>query len=241
VDHEARRMRGGHAAHEGHDVGMFRDRFWLSLVLTIPVLVFSEMIQQWLGFRPPEPPGDELIAPLAGSAVFLYGGWPFLTGAIAEIERRRPGMMLLIGLALTVAFGASALSAVGMLDLEFWWELALLVDVMLLGHWLEMRAVGRASGALEALAALLPDLAERIRGGEVEVVDVGAGGRRRRARSLRWQGPRRRHGGRGGGGVRRIHDHGRIAPGAAPVRRPRRGRDRRDGLVGARGGDRRGG
>ena len=151
---------------------MFRDRFWLSLLLTIPVLVFSEMIQGWLGFRPPGFTGDELIAPLAGSAVFLYGGWPFLTGAISEIGQRRPGMMLLIGLALTVAFGASAASAVGLLDLEFWWELALLVDVMLLGHWLEMRAVGQASGALEALAALLPDRAERLRGGEVEVVGI---------------------------------------------------------------------
>ena len=102
--------------------------------------------------------------------MFLYGGQPFLTGGVEEARARRPGMMLLIALALTVAFGASVASAFGWLDLEFWWELALLVDVMLLGHWMEMRALGQATSALEALASLLPDTAERVTDGGTEVV-----------------------------------------------------------------------
>jgi P-type Cu2+ transporter len=152
---------------------MFRDRFWISLLLTIPVLISSEMIQEWLGVRPPAFPGDDLVAPIAGTAVLLYGGSPFLVGAVGELRRGRPGMMLLIGLALSVAFVASVLSSVGIVDVEFWWELALLVDVMLLGHWLEMRAIGQASGALDALAALLPDEAERIRQERLELVPIG--------------------------------------------------------------------
>ncbi|MCD6022435.1 MAG: copper-translocating P-type ATPase [Actinomycetia bacterium] len=120
------------------------------------------MIQDWLGFSLPAFSGDDLVAPILGSAVFFYGGQPILTGGLEEARARRPGMMLLIALALIVAFGASVASAVGWLDLEFWWELALLVDVMLLGHWLEMRALGQATSALQALAALLPEMAERV-------------------------------------------------------------------------------
>jgi Cu2+-exporting ATPase len=149
---------------------MFRDRLWISVALTVPVLAFSEMIQEWLGFRVPEFAGHELVAPILGTAVFLYGGQPFLTGGVEEARARRPGMMLLIALALTVAFGASIASAFGWLDLEFWWELALLVDVMLLGHWMEMRALGQATSALEALTSLLPDTAERVTEGGTEVV-----------------------------------------------------------------------
>jgi Cu2+-exporting ATPase len=149
---------------------MFRDRLWISVALTVPVLTFSEMIQEWLGFRVPEFAGHELVAPILGTAVFLYGGQPFLTGGVEEARARRPGMMLLIALALTVAFGASIASAFGWLDLEFWWELALLVDVMLLGHWMEMRALGQATSALEALTSLLPDTAERVTEGGTEVV-----------------------------------------------------------------------
>ncbi|HET9250363.1 MAG TPA: HAD-IC family P-type ATPase, partial [Actinomycetota bacterium] len=151
----------GHGGHGDH-VAMFRDRFWISVALTAPVLLFSEMIQDWFGFRMPAFAGDDLIAPVFGTAVFLYGGRPFLQGGVEEARARRPGMMLLIALALVVAFGASLASAFGWLDLEFWWELALLVDVMLLGHWMEMRALGQASSALEALAALLPETAERV-------------------------------------------------------------------------------
>jgi Cu2+-exporting ATPase len=170
--HGGHGAQAGHDAHAGHSVAMFRDRLWLSLLLTVPVLVLSETIQSWLGFRPSSFPGDDLVAPVAASLVFLYGGFPFLVGATRELRRRRPGMMLLIALALTVAFVASVLSTAGIVDVEFWWELALLVDVMLLGHWLEMRAVGQASGALDALAALLPDEAERIGDGSVQAVPI---------------------------------------------------------------------
>src|SRR5438270_4898080 len=154
---------------------MFRDRFWLSLLLTIPIVVFSDMVQQWFGYTLPSFPGDNLVAPVLGTALFFYGGWPFLTGAVSEIRSRQPGMMLLIGMAITVAFVASAATSLGLFDLEFWWELAALITIMVLGHWLEMKAVGQASGALEALAELLPDEAERIGpSGDVGVVPIAA-------------------------------------------------------------------
>jgi P-type Cu2+ transporter len=161
-----------HAEHAGHGdhAARFRDRFWVCLALTVPVVAYSEMVQGWLGFTPPQFPGSEWVAPVLGTVVFLYGGWPFLEGGLAEARARQPGMMLLISLAILVGFGASAASALGLFDLEFWWELAALIVVMLLGHWLEMRALGQASGALEALAALLPDEAERVTGGGMETV-----------------------------------------------------------------------
>jgi Cu2+-exporting ATPase len=171
---------GGHAGHAGHGGGhgdhaaQFRDRFWLSLLLSIPVVLYSEMVQEWLRFTPPSFPGSGWVAPVLGTLVFLYGGWPFLSGGLAEARARQPGMMLLISLAITVAFVASAATALGVFDLDFWWELALLIDIMLLGHWLEMRALGQASGALEALAALLPDEADRVTDGGVETVPVSA-------------------------------------------------------------------
>ncbi len=124
----------------------------------------------WLGFAAPTFPGSGWVAPALGTAVFVYGGWPFLRGGIEEARTRQPGMMLLIALAITVAFSASAATALGAFDLDFWWELALLIDIMLLGHWLEMRALGQASGALDALAALLPDEAERVEDGGVRSV-----------------------------------------------------------------------
>jgi Cu2+-exporting ATPase len=167
--HGGHQAHGGHAGHPGHGdhAARFRDRFWLSLALTVPVVVYSEMVQEWLGFTPPSFPGSEWVAPVLGTVVFLYGGWPFLEGGLSEARARQPGMMLLISLAILVGFGASAASALGLFDLEFWWELALLIVIMLLGHWLEMRALGQASGALDALAALLPDQAERVAGGTV--------------------------------------------------------------------------
>ncbi|MDQ4107944.1 MAG: heavy metal translocating P-type ATPase [Actinomycetota bacterium] len=171
--HEGRAAHGDHRGHAGH-AARFRDRFWISLALSVPVLVFSEMIQGWLGFRLPDLPGQDLVAPILGTAVFVYGGQPFLAGAVEEVRARRPGMMLLIALALTVAFGASLASVIGWLDLEFWWELTLLVDVMLLGHWMEMRALGQASGALEALASLLPETAERVTDGGTDLVPLDA-------------------------------------------------------------------
>ena len=151
---------------------MFRDRFWACLALTVPVILWSEMPQQWLGYTAPRFPGSALIAPLLGTAIFLYGGLPFLRGAIREIQARQPGMMLLIGMAIIVAFIASAATTLGFFGLEFWWELAALITIMLLGHWMEMRAIGQARGALGALAELLPDEAERMTDAGSETVPV---------------------------------------------------------------------
>jgi P-type Cu2+ transporter len=165
---------GGHGGHGGHGdhAAQFRDRFWLSLVLTIPVVIYSEMVQEWLGFTPPQFPGSRWVAPVLGTVVFLYGGWPFLQGGLSEARSRQPGMMLLISLAILVGFGASAASALGLFELEFWWELSLLIVIMLLGHWLEMRALGQASGALDALAALLPDEADLVTGEGTRTVPI---------------------------------------------------------------------
>jgi Cu2+-exporting ATPase len=151
---------------------MFRDRFWLSLLLTLPVVFFSEMIQEWFGYTAPTFPGSEWVAPVLGTVIFVYGGSPFLKGAVGELRDRQPGMMLLIGMAIVVAFVASAATTFGWFDLEFWWELAALITIMLLGHWMEMRAIGQARGALAALAELLPDEAERITGEETQTVSV---------------------------------------------------------------------
>ena len=163
---------GGHGGHGDH-AAMFRDKFWLSLLLAIPVVVYSEMVQHLLGYHAPAFPGSALILPVLGTAIFLYGGWPFLTGAVDEVRARQPGMMLLIGMAITVAFAASMATTLGLFSVEVWWELALLIVIMLLGHWQEMRAIGQAQGALAALAELLPDEAERVTGDGVETVKVG--------------------------------------------------------------------
>ena len=172
-DHDASGAHDVHDKHEGHSPGMFRDRFWLSLLLTLPVVYFSKMIQEWFGYTAPTFPGSEWVAPILGSVIFVYGGSPFLKGAAQEIRSRQPGMMLLIGMAITVAFVASATTTLGWFDLEFWWELAALITIMLLGHWMEMRAIGQARGALSALADLLPDDAERVVGDGVETIPVG--------------------------------------------------------------------
>lgn len=147
--------------HGGDHAGMFRRLFWINLVLAIPVVVLSPTIQDWFGYELAFP-GSEWVLRVVGTVIYVWGGRPFLTGAWHEIRSRSPGMMLLIGLAITTAFVASWLSVFGLLDLEFWWELATLIVVMLLGHWQEMKAVGRARGALTALAELVPDRAERI-------------------------------------------------------------------------------
>jgi Cu2+-exporting ATPase len=153
-------------------VAMFRDRFWLSFALTLPVVFYSEMIQEWFDYTAPAFPGSDWIAPLLGTVIFVYGGAPFLRGAVQEVRDRQPGMMLLIGMAITVAFLASAATTLGWFDLEFWWELAALITIMLLGHWMEMRAIGQARGALAALAELLPDEAERITAAGTETVSL---------------------------------------------------------------------
>ncbi|MFC3503995.1 heavy metal translocating P-type ATPase [Micromonospora krabiensis] len=140
---------------------MFRRRFWLCLLLSVPVVVTSHMVMDWFGYRL-EFPGRSWVGPVLGSVVFWWGGWPFLVGAVREVRNRAPGMMLLVAMAISVAYVASLATTAGTFDLDFWWELAALVTIMLLGHWQEMRAIGQARGALAALAALLPDQAERV-------------------------------------------------------------------------------
>jgi Cu2+-exporting ATPase len=170
--HGAHDAHGGHDKHAGHDPEMFRRKFWLSLALTIPLVVTSEMVMDWFGYTI-DFAGMSWLGPVLGSIVFWWGGWPFLAGGVAEARSRQPGMMLLIAMAIVVAYGASMLTSFDVLDLDFWWELAALVTVMLLGHWQEMKAIGQAQGALAALAALLPDDAERVNeDGEVTTVAV---------------------------------------------------------------------
>ena len=151
-----------HDKHAGHDPAVFRRKFWICLLLTMPAVIYSHMLQELLGYSAPMIPGHEWIAPLFGTAVFLYGGPVFLKGGWHEVKSRQPGMMLLISMGLLVAFTASLATTLGFIDVDLWFELATLVTIMLLGHWLEMRAIGQAQGALTALAELLPDEAERI-------------------------------------------------------------------------------
>jgi len=165
---------GSHDKHEGHSVAMFRDRFWLSLLLTVPVFVWSPDIQEWFGYQAPAFAGSQYLPAILGTVVFLYGGVVFLRGAAGELRDRQPGMMTLISLAISVAFVTSWLATLGIFGDEIWWELASLVTIMLLGHWLEMRSIAQARGALAALAALLPDTAERVTGDHTEGVPISA-------------------------------------------------------------------
>jgi Cu2+-exporting ATPase len=169
VDHAE--AHGGHDKHAGHDPETFRRRFWLSLLLTIPLVVTSEMVMGWFNYEL-DFAGMSWLGPVLGSIVFWWGGWPFLAGGVAELRDRQPGMMLLISMAITVAYGASMATSLDWLDLEFWWELAALVTIMLLGHWQEMKAIGQARGALAALAELLPDDAEVVDGDETRTVAI---------------------------------------------------------------------
>ena len=161
-----------HPDHTGHEQ-TFRRRFWISLILSIPVLVYSPAIQGWLGFTMPAFPGSDWIGPVFAVAIFGYGGLPFLRMAIPELQNRQPGMMMLISLAISVAFIYSLLATFSGTGMGFYWELVTLIDIMLLGHWIEMRSVRQASGALDQLARLMPDTAERIIPGEdTEVIPV---------------------------------------------------------------------
>lgn len=168
----------GHSGHAGHGdhVAIFRRLFWTMLVLGAPVVGFSAMFASIIGYQLPPDPWVAWISPVLGTVMYVWGGRPFLTGAVSELKARKPGMMLLIALAITVAFVASWGSSVGLLDpeLDFWWELALLIVIMLLGHWIEMRSLAQTSTALESLAALLPDEAERLEGDDVVVVSPSA-------------------------------------------------------------------
>ncbi|MBP7149138.1 MAG: heavy metal translocating P-type ATPase, partial [Acidobacteria bacterium] len=163
---------GTHDKHAGHSVAKFRDRFWISLGLTIPTLVYSDLLQGWLGYRAPAFPGSDWLPALFGTAVFAYGGRPFLAGALRELGARAPGMMTLVALAISVAFVYSAAVALGYGGMPLWWELATLVTIMVLGHWIEMRSVEKATGALRALARLLPATAIRLAGDRQEEVPL---------------------------------------------------------------------
>lgn len=169
--HDDAQSYGDNGDHGGH-VRIFRTRFWITALLSIPIVLYSEMVQHWLRFSMPGFPGSDWIAPVLGTVVFFYGGMVFLKGGWDELRQRQPGMMLLISLAIVVAFGASVATTLGWLDMEFWWELALLITIMLLGHWQEMRALGATRNALQALAELVPDEAERIVGDRTEIIAI---------------------------------------------------------------------
>lgn len=166
--HIGHEMQSGPSAHPGHSTDhaghelMFRDRFWVCLVMSLPVLAYSEMLQMWFGFTMPAFLGSRWVVPLFSVIIFTYGGVPFLRMAVPELRNRKPGMMALISLAISVAFGYSLLNEFFHFGESFFWELVTLIDIMLLGHWLEMRSVRQASGALNELARLMPDTGERI-------------------------------------------------------------------------------
>lgn len=161
-----------HVDHSGHEL-MFRNRFWINLLLSLPVILFSPFVQDTLGFTLPDFPGSEWITPVFSIIIFMYGGVPFLEMAVPEIRNRRPGMMTLISLAISVAFIYSLAALFLPTSTTFFWELVTLIDIMLLGHWLEMRSVRQASGALDQLAKLMPDTAELVeQDGDVRTVPV---------------------------------------------------------------------
>ena len=170
--HKMSDMQGSHDRHAGHSVAMFRDKFWLSFALTIPVVFWSTDVQHWLGYTAPSFPGSKFIPAILGTVVFVYGGLVFVRGAWGELADRKPGMMTLISLAIVVAFGTSLAASFGLFEIDVWWELASLITIMVLGHWLEMRAISQARGALNALAALLPDTAERVNGADTQSVPL---------------------------------------------------------------------
>jgi len=170
--HRMSKSHGNHDRHAGHSVAMFRDKFWWSFALTIPVIVWSTDVQHWLRYTAPSFPGSKFVPAVLGTVVFIYGGLVFIRGAWGELADRKPGMMTLISLAIVVAFGTSLAATFGLFEIDVWWELASLITIMVLGHWLEMRAISQARGALNALAALLPDTAERVSGTETQTVPI---------------------------------------------------------------------
>lgn len=162
----------GHDAHAGHSIEMFRNKFWLSLLLTIPMLIWGHMLSNTFGFQAPIFPGSQWIPPVFGIAVFAYGGWIFVKSAIHELKAKLPGMMTLIALAISVAFLFSLAVTLGFPGMPLWEELATLIVIMLLGHWIEMRSISQAQGALGELAKLLPNTATRVVGDRTEDVPV---------------------------------------------------------------------
>jgi Cu2+-exporting ATPase len=170
--HEMSDIHGSHDRHAGHSVAMFRDKFWLSFALTIPVVFWSTDVQHWFGYTAPSFPGSKFIPAILGTVVFVYGGLVFIRGAWNELADHKPGMMTLISLAIIVAFGTSLAATFSLFEIDVWWEVASLITIMVLGHWLEMRAISQARGALNALAALLPDTAERVTGVDTQSVPL---------------------------------------------------------------------
>ena len=172
ADHDTH---AGHDQHAGHSVEMFRQKFWGTLLLSIPTVVWAPMIQQWFGY---DAPGGAVasrwVPAVFGTLVFAYGGWVFIKGGAAEIADRRPGMMTLISLAIGVAFAFSVAVTMGFPGMDLWWELATLVTIMVLGHWVEMRSISQAHGALQELAKLIPDTATRLVGEQAEQVPASA-------------------------------------------------------------------
>jgi len=173
--HDAHAAHAGHGGHAGHSEAMFQRPFWISLILTIPVLLYAELFQELLSYTAPQFPGSQYLEVILGSIIYWYGGWVFLRGAFDELRARTPGMMTLVALAISTAYFYSVAVTFGLVEgMPFYWELATLVTIMLLGHWMEMRAVGSAQSALNELAKLLPDTAERIIDGRTETVPVSA-------------------------------------------------------------------
>jgi Cu2+-exporting ATPase len=164
-----------HDKHAGHSPEMFRDKFWLSLVFTIPTLLYSEVIQHWLHFSMPTFTGSKYIPLIFGTILFFYSGTVFLKSAVAELKARQPGMMTLISQAIIVAYGYSLATTFFFKGTEFFWELSTLITIMVLGHWIEMRSVSNAQGALKELAKLLPDTAELENGEKVSVSALKVG------------------------------------------------------------------
>src|SRR5688572_9277831 len=173
--HTPHHAAAGHDKHAGHSVEMFRQKFWGTLVLSIPTVIWSPMIQHWFAYAAPGgATASRWIPALFGTFVFAYGGWVFVRGAFGELRDRLPGMMTLISLAISVAFVFSLAVTFGFPGSDLWWELATLVTIMVLGHWIEMRSISQAQGALGELAKLLPNTALRLHGEHVEEVAIAA-------------------------------------------------------------------
>lgn len=167
-----RKARKEYDKHTGHSTEMFLRKFWINLILTVPILLYADVVKNLLGWSPPEFPGTIYLPLVLGSIIFFYGGWVFLVGAYRELKARLPGMMTLIGIAISAAYFYSVYATFGAPEHTLFWELATLITIMLLGHWLEMRAVSASQGALKELSKLLPDTAEVIRNGKTEIIPL---------------------------------------------------------------------
>ena len=173
TDHTGHAEHAGHGDHSHHDPAIFRRKFWISLALTVPTMVFSSGLQEILGLTGPSFPGSQYIPAVFGVILFVYGGTVFLRGGVQELRSRQPGMMTLISLAIVVAFGYSLAVTLGFPGMDFWWELATLITIMLLGHWIEMSAIMGAQNALGELAKLIPDTADVLHGDHIMPMPVG--------------------------------------------------------------------